>query len=38
MTRLDAFRAGAVDLDFKVNVHRGLEALTGLEPTRFCGG
>jgi hypothetical protein len=38
MTRLYVFRAGLVDLDFKVNVHRGLEALTGLEPTRFCRG
>jgi hypothetical protein len=38
MTRLYAFRAGLVDLDFKVNVHRGLETLTGLKPTRFCRG
>src|SRR5436309_1650083 len=38
MTRLTAFRAGRVTLDFKVNVHRGLEALTGIEPTRFCRG
>jgi hypothetical protein len=38
MTRLTAFRPGLVDLDFKVNVHRGLEALTGFEPTRFCRG
>jgi hypothetical protein len=36
MTRVTAFRAGVVDLDFKVNVHRGLEVLTGIEPTRFC--
>ena len=36
MTRLTAFRAGRVTLDFNVNVHRGLEALTGIEPTRFC--
>ena len=36
MTRVSAFHAGLVDLDFKVNVHRGLEVLTGLEPTRFC--
>ena len=38
MTSLYAFRAGVVDLDFKVNVHRGLEMLTGLKPTRFCRG
>jgi hypothetical protein len=38
LTRLYAFRAGIVDLDFKVNVHRGLETLTGLEPSRFCRG
>jgi hypothetical protein len=38
MTRLTAFRAGLVDLDFKMNVHRGLETLTGLEPRRFCHG
>jgi hypothetical protein len=36
MTHVSAFHAGLVDLDFKVNVHRGLEVLTGLEPTRFC--
>jgi hypothetical protein len=36
MTRVTAFRAGLVDLDFKLNVHRSLEVLTGLEPTRFC--
>ena len=36
MTSLTAFRPGRVALDFKVNVHRGLEALTGLEPARFC--
>jgi hypothetical protein len=36
MTRLTAFRAGLIDLDFKVNVHRGLEVLSGLEPARFC--
>jgi hypothetical protein len=36
MTRVYAFRAGVVDLDFKVNVHRGIEALTGLTPARFC--
>jgi len=36
MTRVTAFRKGVVDLDFKVNVHRGLEVLTGIEPTRFC--
>lgn len=38
MTELVAFRPGVVDLDFKVNVHRGLEALTGLEPRRYCRG
>jgi hypothetical protein len=38
MTRIYAFRAGIVDLDFKLNVHRGLETLTGLEPSRFCRG
>jgi hypothetical protein len=38
MTRLTAFGPGRVDLEFKVNVHRGLEALTGLEPARFCRG
>jgi hypothetical protein len=36
MTRLAAFLPGPIDLQFKVNVHRSLEALTGLEPTRFC--
>jgi hypothetical protein len=36
MTRLDAFHEGLVDLQFKVNVHRGLETLAGLAPTRFC--
>jgi hypothetical protein len=36
MTRVTAFRAGLVDLDFKLNMHRSLEVLTGLEPTRFC--
>jgi hypothetical protein len=38
MTRVTAFHAGRIDLDFKVNVHRGFEALTGLEPARFCHG
>jgi hypothetical protein len=38
MTRVYAFREGIVDLDFKVNVHRGFETLTGLTPTRFCRG
>lgn len=36
MTRLTAFRAGIVDLDFKANVHRGVEVLTGRKPSRFC--
>jgi hypothetical protein len=36
MTRLTVSRAGRVDLDFNVNVHRGLATLTGLEPSRFC--
>ena len=36
MTRLTVSRAGRIDLDFNVNVHRGLETLTGLEPSRFC--
>jgi hypothetical protein len=38
MIRLTAFKAGPVNLDFKVNVHRGLEVLTGLEPSQFCSG
>jgi len=38
MTGLYAFRRGRVDLDFKLNVGRGLEALTGREPSRFCSG
>jgi hypothetical protein len=38
MTRLSAFRAGRIELEFEVNVHRGLEALTGTTPTRFCDG
>jgi len=36
MTRVTVSRGGRVDLDFNVNVHRGLETLTGLEPARFC--
>jgi hypothetical protein len=36
MIRLTAFRAGVVDLDFKVNVHRLAEVLTEQQPTRFC--
>jgi hypothetical protein len=36
MTRLTTFHPGLVLLDFKVNMHRSLEALTGLEPARFC--
>jgi hypothetical protein len=36
MTHLTTFQPGFVLLDFKVNVHRSLEALTGLEPARFC--
>jgi len=36
MLRLDAFRAGLVDLDFKVNVHRMAEVVARHEPTRFC--
>jgi hypothetical protein len=36
MTRLTVSRPGRIDLDFNVNVHRGLETLTGLEPARFC--
>lgn len=36
MTWLTAPRAGRVTLGFRVNVHRGLEALTGREPARFC--
>jgi hypothetical protein len=36
MTRLTAFAPGVVNLDFKVNVHRSLEALAGVEPDRFC--
>ena len=36
LIRLSVFRAGLVDLDFKVNVHRGAEVLAGREPTRFC--
>jgi hypothetical protein len=38
MTQLFVRRAGPVDLDFKVNVHRGFEALTGLEPDHYCRG
>jgi hypothetical protein len=38
MTSLTAFRPGRIDLDFKVNVHRSVEVLTGLQPTRFCRG
>ena len=38
MIQLTTFRAGAVNLDFKLNVHRGLEVLTGLQPSRFCRG
>ena len=34
--QVTAFRAGTIDLDFALNVHRGLEALTGLEPKQFC--
>jgi hypothetical protein len=36
MTRLTVGRAGGIELNFNVNVHRGLETLTGLEPARFC--
>jgi hypothetical protein len=36
MTQLTTFQPGFVLLDFKVNVRRSLEALTGLEPARFC--
>src|SRR6266545_4221710 len=36
MTSLTAFRPGLIDLDFKVNLHRSVEVLTGLQPTRFC--
>jgi hypothetical protein len=36
MTRLTTSRPGRVDLNFNVNIHRGLETLTGLEPSRFC--
>jgi hypothetical protein len=36
MTRLTTFQPGVVLLDFKVNVSRSLQALTGLEPARFC--
>jgi hypothetical protein len=36
MIRLSVLRPGLVDLDFKVNVHRGAEVLAGREPTRFC--
>jgi hypothetical protein len=36
MTDVTAFAPGRIELAFKVNVHRGLEALTGLEPSRFC--
>jgi hypothetical protein len=38
MIRLTAFRRGLVDLDFKFNVHRGVEVLTGRRPARFCRG
>ena len=38
MTDVTAFAPGDVELAFKVNVHRGFEALTGQEPSRFCRG
>jgi hypothetical protein len=34
--RLLAFKPGTIVLAFRVSVHRSLEALTGLEPARFC--
>jgi hypothetical protein len=36
MTRLTAFRQGTINLAFNVNIHRSLEALTGLEPRESC--
>jgi hypothetical protein len=36
MIRLSVFRAGVVDLDFKVNVHRVAAVLAARQPTRFC--
>jgi hypothetical protein len=38
MIRLTAFEAGRIDLEFDVSVHRGLEVLTGSEPSRVCHG
>ena len=38
MLDLTVARAGLVDLDFKVNVHRGLGVLTGSTPKRLCEG
>ena len=38
MLLVNVVRAGVVDLDFKVNVHRGLRVLAGLTPARLCGG
>ena len=37
MLRVAVAQAGLVDLDFKVNVERGVEVLTGTA-TRFCAG
>jgi hypothetical protein len=36
MTQLYAKRSGTVVLQFAMNVNRGLEALTGREPARYC--
>jgi hypothetical protein len=36
MIRLVERRAGVEKLDFKINVHRGVEVLTGNTPSRFC--
>jgi hypothetical protein len=38
MIRLTAFKAGRIDLNFNVSVHRSFEVLTGSEPSRVCSG
>jgi hypothetical protein len=38
MIELIAARAGSIDLDFTVNVHRSVQVLTGRVPARVCPG
>ncbi len=38
MLNVSVAHAGLTDLDFKVNVHRGVGVLTGSTPARLCGG